>query len=50
MTVSYKLTEKGKTNLGSVGGHLDRMMKALASKGEMTLDELVAVVKRHSDG
>ena len=52
MTISYKLLAKGKKNLGSAGGHLDRMMKALAEakKNELTLDELVQVVKRHSDG
>ena len=50
MTISYKLLAKGKKNLGSVGGHLDRMMNALAEKGELTLDELVSIVRRHSDG
>ena len=50
MTVSYKLTEKGRANQDSFGGHLSRMLRALAAKKEMTLDELVGIVRRHSDG
>jgi hypothetical protein len=50
MTITYKITPKGRDNQDSPGGHLGRMMKAIAAKKEMTLDELVAIVKRHSDG
>jgi hypothetical protein len=49
VTISYKLTEKGRSNLGSFGGHLDRMMKQLAAKKELTLEQLNAVVKRHTE-
>jgi hypothetical protein len=49
MTVLYSITEKGRTNPGSIGGHLDRMMKKLAEKKELTIDQLNSVVKRHTE-
>ena len=49
MTILYSITDKGRTNLGSFGGHLDRMMKQLAAKKELSLDQLNSIVRRHSE-
>jgi hypothetical protein len=48
MTVLYSITEKGRNNLGSFGGHLDRILKALALKPR-TSEQLEKIVAKHSD-
>jgi hypothetical protein len=47
MTI-YSLTEKGKKNIGSCGGHSDRILRALAS-GPKESKDLYKVVSRHTE-
>ena len=48
MKVQYSISERGRANLGSVGGHLDRMLKALAVKPR-TSAELEKIVAKESN-
>ena len=49
MTVYLKLLAKGRDVMPELGGHPRRILEAL-NKSDKSYDELVAVVKRHSDG
>jgi hypothetical protein len=49
MIIYFKLLSKGREVAPELAGHPRRLLDSLL-KGEKTYDELVAVVKRHTDG